>query len=176
MQLTPQGALAAQLGGPEKLQLATRLIRGEADIGQYLNRGVCYDAAAFVKFLLGNGLPHGGLGISPAQLLATSGQQWVANLGSDTRWRYRSLIPAGSILTFRRLRDNQVFHAAVSIGQTSIRAINGGLLGAGWMIPANLNTVLKLSPNHPPALENVFWHDNTDIVVQIQRNLAPVAA
>lgn len=172
MNLTPQGAHAAQLGGPERLKLAAKLIRGEVNIEQYV-RGVCYDAAAFVKYLLGNNLP-GGLGITPAQLIATSAQQWVANLNSNTHWRYRAHIPPGSIITFRRLVDNRVFHAAVATGMTSIRAINGGLLGAGWMVPANLNTVLKLSPNHPPGGENVFRYDNTDIVVQVQRNLAPV--
>jgi len=173
MDLTPQGALAAQHDGPERLQLAARLIRGDFNINQYVT-GVCYDAAAFIKYLLGNNLPHGGLGITPAQLIATSGQEWIANLNSDTRWKYRALIPPGSIITFRRLEDNQVFHAAVSIGMTSIRAVNGNLLGAAWPVPANLNTVLRLSPNHPAHHENVFWHDNTNIVVQIQRNLAPV--
>ena len=36
MNLTPEGARAAQLGGPEKLQLAGRLVRGEEDINRYV--------------------------------------------------------------------------------------------------------------------------------------------
>ncbi|MBE0361422.1 MULTISPECIES: urea amidohydrolase [Pseudoalteromonas] len=173
MNLTPEGARAAQLGGPEKLQLAGRLVRGEEDINRYV-RGVCYDAAAFVKFLLGNKLLHGGAGISIAQLLTTSGQGWISNLNSDVRWNYRAHIPAGSVITFRRLIDNQVFHAAIAVGMTSIRAVNGLKLGAGWSVPANLSTVLRLSPNHSARDENVFLYDNTDIVVQIQRNLASI--
>ena len=171
MQLTQQGENAVGYEPQEKLRLAAMLIRGELEINQFVN-GVCYDAAAFIKYLL-SGNQLGGLGITEAQLRANSGQAWIPNLNSDTRWAYRSLISPGSVITFRRLTDNQIFHAAISIGMTSIRAVNGNLLGAGWRVSANLNTVLRMSPNYS-AHENVFLYDNTDIVVQIQQNLTPV--
>jgi hypothetical protein len=168
MNLTPQGAKVAQYGEKEKLQIAVKLLRGEVDINEYV-KGVCYDAAAFVKYLLGNKLPHGGRGITPETLITTSAQEWTSNLNSDTHWKHGAAMPQGSIITFRRLIDNKVFHAAVAIGMTSIRAVNGGRLGAGWSEPANLNTVLNVSSG-----DSIFRYDGTNIVVQVQKTRIPV--
>lgn len=173
MNLTAQGEEAIAMDALAKKSLAAKLIRGDVDVNQYTN-GVCYDAAAFVKYLLGGGVDRDGTGITDQKLRAAGGPQWVAALQSDKKWAYGQSIEAGSVLTFRRLTTGEVFHAAVAIGQTRLRGVNGLRLGAGWSIPADLSTVLVKCPDNPH--DKVYKYDGTSIVVQIQAPAGKVPA
>ena len=154
MGVTPQGAKSAMLGNLEKQALANQLLNGNLNVEDYM-QGVCYDAVAFVKYLLGGGINHN-------QLLDIGGQGWlpVFNFMGGNIW-VGGNIPAGTAVGFYRLVDNQIFHASISVGGTVVRGINGGLLGAGWAnAPRDLST---LAPD--PNNNNAFIHDNTSIRV-----------
>jgi hypothetical protein len=172
MDLTEKGQEVLTYDQRDKVLLAQMLIRGELNINAF-TKGICYDVSAFMKYLL-SGNNEGGLGITDHQLLQTYSQQWIPKLVSPTLWKYRSFIAPGSILTFKRLKGSEVFHAAVSIGMTSVRSVNGLLLGANWRIPADLNSVLKPSPGSHNMPDTVFIYDSTEIVVQIQDKTTPI--
>jgi hypothetical protein len=148
MQLTAKGAHACQLGVLLKSSLADKLIGGQTNIAEYTT-GICYDTVAFIRYLK-------GARITPDELVATSGQDWrlkfkFAEVGKP--WDGRTAIPKGVAIGFYRVKPETqrgVFHAAVAIGGTSIRGVNGGLLGAGWL----------LAP--PPDLKKVLGARNTD--------------
>ncbi|WP_256979753.1 hypothetical protein [Burkholderia sp. AU16741] len=66
------------------------------------------------------------------------------NFETGNQWDERASIPAGTAVGFARGAD--VFHAAIAVGGTRIRGINGGLLGAGWLRPVDLTRVLQPDP------------------------------
>lgn len=128
MELTDKGAHAAQLGHRERHALGEHLMYAGGPIDEYIGRGICYDAVAFVRFLL-------GARITIDELLDTSGKGWrnKFNFERGRQWDGRSAIPHGTAIGFWRDYDREVFHAALAIGGTQARAINGFKLGDGWL-------------------------------------------
>ena len=137
MQILAKGSHAAMLGAAERTNVAQRLMNGQEDINTYMN-GVCYDAVAYVRFLL-------NAAITPNALIETRGQQWLPafDFAVGTLWMGHA-IPAGTALGFQRV-GGTFFHAALAVGGTQIRGINGLLLGAGWLQDCNL--VPQLQPD-----------------------------
>ncbi|MCA8274182.1 urea amidohydrolase [Burkholderia sp. AU30280] len=158
MQLTPLGAQVAQFGFPERQRHAQALIAGTADINTYVSGGVCYDAAAYVRYLM-----RADAMITPNTLLDTIGQHWWPrfNFENGGEWDGRANIPAGTAVGFSR--GGSVFHAAIAVGGTSIRAVNGGLLGSGWRYAVDLARVLE------PAAAGGFTYDRANIRVHLSR-------
>ncbi|WP_254640307.1 type 6 secretion system effector deamidase TecA [Burkholderia sp. GbtcB21] len=138
MQLTQLGGHVAQSGFAEKQKHAQALMYGMADINEYVSGGVCYDAAAYVRYLL-----RGDAMIAPDTLLDTIGQHWRTRFNFETgdQWDGRAGIPAGTAVGFSR--GGNVFHAAIAVGGSRIRAVNGGRLGSGWMYAVDLARVLE---------------------------------
>ncbi|KWK15649.1 type 6 secretion system effector deamidase TecA [Burkholderia stagnalis] len=158
MELTQLGSHVAQLGFAERQKHAQALLYGMANIAEYVPRGVCYDAAAFVRYLLqGHGL------ITPGMLLDTTGQHWRPrfNFEAGSQWDGRGSIAAGTAVGFSR--GGNVFHAAIAVGGTRIRAVNGGRLGSGWLLPVDLARVLA------PGDDGAFSYDRTNIRVHLSR-------
>ncbi|BAZ78769.1 DUF4157 domain-containing protein [Sphaerospermopsis kisseleviana CS-549] len=153
MALSPLGAKASTHGDPEKADLVERLINGTSSVEDYMS-GVCYDAVAYVQYLRGC--------INPEQLLNINAQGWidVLNFASGNIWNGES-IEKGKAIGFYRLVDQKFFHAAISVGGTTIRAINGLLLGNGWGT-ADLANVLK-----PTEQNGIYLYDKTQIQVYI---------
>ncbi|WP_233623191.1 hypothetical protein [Burkholderia seminalis] len=56
-----------------------------------------------------------------------------------------------------------MFHAAIAVGGSRIRAINGGLLGSGWMYAVDLARVLEPDP------AGGFTYDRANIRVYLSR-------
>jgi len=156
MHLTAKGAHAAQLGHPERHQLGERLMAG-ADAREYTD-GICYDVVAFVRFLL-------GARISPADLASTSAQAWKLKFAFERgrQWDGRSPIPHGTAVGFARENDKQVFHAAIAVGGTEVRGVNGLKLGNGWIDKHDLKRELARSEKGA----GLFVHDNTPIRVYL---------
>ena len=79
MSLKPEGAKVAMLGEPERKKHALALLKG-ADIRKYTG-GICYDAVAYVRFLLGKG-------ITPTEIASINGNAWRDKLKflSGKRW------------------------------------------------------------------------------------------
>ena len=123
MNLTTLGAQVAQRGIPERAAIANQLMQG-TDIANYTRSAICYDTVAYVRYLL-------GAAINVDQLLDTSGQNWRAifDFPSGVQWG-GGPIPNGTAVGFERVGD-QVFHAALAIGGTTVRGVNGGTLGTG---------------------------------------------
>ena len=153
MQLHAKGAHAAMLGANERAQIANRLVSGQESVNAYI-QGVCYDAVAYARYLL-------GAAISPDILVQTSGPDW------RTRFRFElgvlwigQPIPAGTAVGFQRQPDRVVFHAALAVGgRFQIRGINGLLLGAGW------TEECSLVPQLIPGMEGWCPFDHTQIRV-----------
>lgn len=156
MVLTSLGAQTAMLGTKEKQDLAKKLLTGEKNINLYTS-GICYDAAAFVRYLL-----HAN--ITPDELVRISGQSWRNKFKFERgkKWT-RDSIPKGTAIGFYRLIDRQIFHAAIAVGGFYIRAVNGGQLGAGWQHQVNLIRVLGWRPDEDGA----FTYDGTKIFVYL---------
>ncbi|MBD2135287.1 DUF4157 domain-containing protein [Sphaerospermopsis sp. FACHB-1094] len=154
MALPPLGAKASTHGDPEKADLVERLINGTSSVEDYMH-GICYDAVAYVQYLRGC--------INPEQLLNINGEGWidVLNFASGNIWNGES-IEKGKAIGFYRLVHQKFFHAAISVGGTTIRAINGHVLGNGWGTAADLANVLK-----PTEQNGIYLHDNTQIQVYI---------
>lgn len=157
MSLTPEGAKVAMLGEPERKKYGLTLLKG-GDLSKY-TKGVCYDAAAYLRFLLGTS-------ISPKEIASIHGNSWRDKFKflSGTRWDGKATIPIGAAVGFYRLIDHEIFHAAVSLGGSKIRAVNGHLLGAGWSVVVDLKKVLG-----KPDEKKEFTYDNTKIQVWISR-------
>lgn len=157
MDLTDIGAKTATAGDPEKKNMADQLIRGDRNIEDF-TRGVCFDAAAYVRYLL-------GAAISPDQLKDLRGPDWVnaLNFKNGEEWDGVRSIPAGSAVGFFRVPDQKIFHAAIATGNANIRAVNGLLLGNGWQ-SANMSSVLKEKNS-----DGTFNYDGTQIRVYVSK-------
>ncbi|RQS37257.1 urea amidohydrolase [Burkholderia sp. Bp8992] len=158
MQLTQLGGHVAQSGLGERQKHAQALMFGMANINEYVSGGVCYDAAAYVRYLL-----RADALISPGTLLDTIGQLWKPRFNFETgdQWDGRASIPAGTAVGFSR--NGNVFHAAIAVGGSRIRAINGGLLGSGWMYAVDLARVLERDP------AGGFTYDRANLRVYLSR-------
>jgi len=156
MGLTEIGSNKAQLAPGSRGVFANFLLDEAVGVENYIN-GVCYDAVAYLRYLLGGE-------IQPAELLTTSGQEWLPrfNFLGGTLWA-GGPIEIGRAVGFYRLLDHQVFHASIGVGGTTVRGINGGLLGAGWHVaPRDLSTLVPVADQTIP---NRYLHDNTEIQV-----------
>lgn len=103
-----------------------RHLLNNGNINNYINGPICHDAVVYTRYLLGSNITHNQLmninGIGWLnQLNYTIGQQWQGNN-----------IPAGRAVGFRDLNNNNFFHSSISLGGTTVRGINGHLLGIGW--------------------------------------------
>ena len=150
MTLTPLGAQAASFGHREREELARQLILGFKDITYYMH-GVCYDAVAYVMYLLN---PED---ISETDFLTLYAQNWVPRF-KKTEWS-GGAIPEGTGVGFYREIDGHFFHAALAVGGTRIRAINGHLLGAGWLESVELTNAITRNDS------GTFDYDGTTIKV-----------
>ncbi|WP_226800346.1 type 6 secretion system effector deamidase TecA [Burkholderia sp. Z1] len=158
MQLTQLGGHVAQSGFPERQKHAQALMFGMANINEYVSAGVCYDVAAYVRYLL-----RGDAMIAPGALLDTVGQLWKTrfNFEAGDQWDGRASIPAGTAVGFSR--NGNVFHAAIAVGGSRIRAVNGGRLGSGWMYAVDLARELA------PDAAGGFTYDRANIRVHLSR-------
>lgn len=157
MHLTELGAQVATMGQKEQKEHANKLINGTAKITAYTN-GVCYDAAAYVVYL-------NTQKIKPTDITGKSGQAWTSIFAfkAGKKWDGKERIPRGRAVGFYRQNDGKFFHAAISKGDTTILAVNGHKLGAGWQ-PVDLKRVLG-----EPDKDGVFDYDNAKIEVWISR-------
>ena len=129
MQLTPAGAHAAQLGLPQRMAIANQLMLlvGPPPITNYITNGICYDTVAFVRYLR-------GAAITPVQLVTITGQNWAPLFNAGGGLWVGGPIAAGTAVLFRRppALGGAPFHVGLSLGGTTVRAVNGNTLGAGW--------------------------------------------
>lgn len=157
MNLTDKGTKTAKLSAPDRIIYADKyLIHGPDDITAYM-KGVCYDAAAYMRYLYNAKITY-------EQLASISAQNWLPlfNFAKGRKWDGQSSLPGGKAIGFCRVTGMQFFHAAIAVGGTEIRAINGGLLGAGWLHPVDLRKVLN--QKNP---DGSFKYDGTNIFVYI---------
>jgi hypothetical protein len=154
MDLSADGSHAGQLGDPEAAQLLQTLIGGGEDIAKYTS-GVCYDVTAFCQYL------GRRLGISADDLVGTSGDGWLGKFGFGDKWT-GGAIDAGKAVGFKRIVDDKFFHAAVAVGGTNVRSVNGLLLGAGWSESPDIAAVLGAADE-----DGRFTYDNTKIEVYV---------
>ena len=157
MQLKPEGARVAQLDPPAKINLANQLMNGTKNIGDYTDQGVCYEAAAFVRFLL-------GAAITPDEIRTLNGHPFRDKFDfcrANGEWDGVSNIPIGTAVGFLREEGNVIFHAAIAVGGTSIRAVNGGDLGLGWQ-SVDLKAALSVDDRWP---NGAFKYDRAHVRV-----------
>ena len=140
MFLTPLGANVLQRGEQQQREVAMKLIHPTKydNITTYLAAGVCYDTVALTRYLLGSKF------ISLGDVLSKTGNSWSGLFNSGVLWQGRA-IAAGTAVLFRRPardpRNNKdvprhgPFHVAIALGGgTTVRSVNGLMLGAGWGI------------------------------------------
>lgn len=121
---TPLGANVAMRDPEARERLLNELLSGTKEIAQYTG-GSCYDAVAYIRYLQGR--------ITFDDLSTTGiGLVGVMGLDSGRHWKGEE-IPRGSAVGFRRVQDAPgFFHAAVSVGGTSVRGVNQFALSPGW--------------------------------------------
>lgn len=152
MGLTGAGS---SVGDADKGVLHKELLSGARKIGEF-TPGVCYDTVAFMLYLDGR--------ITKEQLGAHSGQEWLEVFRFDSRSQWTGgAIPAGAAVGFRRTEDSPYkpgyFHAATAVGGTTIRAVNGHVLGQGW---ETADIAKALTPTDKPG---VYTYDNLPVSV-----------
>lgn len=136
MRLQKKGNEVAAMSREKRLKVAQELLSGKRNVTDYLEFPVCYDAAAFLKFLMAPDGDFSPLKISRDMLLTKKSNLWPQQFQSDDYWQYNSPIEPGSIVTFYGLDGGGQWapiHASVAVGGTKVRGINGGRLGASWM-------------------------------------------
>jgi hypothetical protein len=128
--LTPAGFTLLQQPAQERRRIANRLLDGFENINTYVTGGaICYEVAAFVRFLYDNQITCEDL-----TNFRTQGWLYRFNFTQGTQWNGNTAIAAGEIVGFQDESTQAFFHAAVGTGNyDEIRAVNGGTLGAGWM-------------------------------------------
>lgn len=134
MQLLAKGANTAMLDAGRRREAATRLLDGRDDILHHTT-GVCYDVVAYVRYLL-------GASIKPDLLVLTNGQEWQGrfNFTHGSLWMGLPIV-RGTAVGFER-KQGSVFHAAIAVGETRIRGINGHRLSPGWSEVVDLSALL----------------------------------
>jgi hypothetical protein len=140
---------------PEKRRkkLANELMDGNKNIMPMMD-GVCYDAVAVIWYLLGK--------IKLDKLKETSGEGWIAqfNFTGGKQWDGKD-IAKGTAVGFYRVNEKKFFHAAIAVGETNIRGVNGLKLGAGWIDIHNLKNELTGSVGN-------WEYDGTSIQVWLK--------
>jgi hypothetical protein len=157
MKLSPRAAHALQQGPAEKRRVADRLMNGEFNVADYTS-GVCYETVALVRHLLGAPVPL-------SDITSLEGNAFAGRLQfmQGRIWDGGS-IERGTAVGFYRLADNKIFHAAIAIGGTRIRAVNGFMLGPSWMQEVDLRSVLK-----DPDANGIYKYDGTKIRVYLSK-------
>lgn len=167
MQLTKEGKKVLKYEAKKKEELVAELIGGKKDVKDYIKGGICYDVAAFVKYLFGReSTDYKGTAIKEDVLISKefNGNHCINNLISSTvNWQYGVDIIPGSIITFFWLREKRITHAAVAIGGTKVRAVNGFSLGHTWKEEVVLKDAMQNETNN-----DVCSNDGKDYYVQIQ--------
>lgn len=156
MALTEKGEKATNLSAEEKRKLANNLMAANGNLSaEDYNRGACYDAVVFVRYLLGGN-------ITKEQLNNNGKDQWE-NIFKDDRnkvpWNGQN-IASGKAVIFVRQGEEKPFHAALAIGEgKTVRGVNGGALGTGWQKAGDrdLSTLVKDGDS--------YKHDNNSIKV-----------
>jgi len=158
--VTSLGSKTAQNSTEEKLAIGLKLLNGTRDIADFTN-GVCYDAVAYTRFLL-------GANITTTELSQNDSMAWKIkfNFTAGFRWDGSSHIPAGKALGFYRLADANIFHTAItaspSTSLTMARSVNGLRLGTSWLQPVSASSVLGRI-----NADGTFNYDGTRIYVYI---------
>ncbi|WP_343313267.1 hypothetical protein AAIB41_10380 [Brucella sp. BE17] len=156
MQLNKKGKEVAKAPAPERIHCADELIRGHYDMNDYV-KGMCYDVAAFVRYLYLARIDY-------KELVSLSAEAWIKifNFKVGTEWDGINSLSGSKAVGFWRERDDKVFHAGIAVGGTKIRAINGGALGTVWCQLVDLRTVfVRKSP------DGTFMFEGTKIRVYI---------
>lgn len=146
MKLKPKGAHAAMMGARERYALGIKLIRQPGEFLDYFSMSTpncCYDAVAFIRFLLSNR-------ISVSVLLNTSCQAWIDRFKFENGYEWDGVTPIemGDAIGFSRVLGTNAlpagpFHATISCGGSSIRGINNQAgLGVGWSQKVNMKTAV----------------------------------
>jgi hypothetical protein len=151
----PLTGAGSSVGEADKAATHRDLISGARKIGEFTS-GVCYDTVAYMLYLDGR--------ISKEQLGKHSGQEWLEVFAFDSRTQWTGgAIPAGAAVGFRRTAESPYkpgyFHAATGVGGTTIRAVNGNLLGQGW---ETADIAKVLTPTDKPG---VYKHDGLPVSV-----------
>jgi hypothetical protein len=157
MHLTNKGKAYLRAERRDKRALAAALMKGEREIIDFVERGICYDVVAFVWFLLGR--------VSANRLTATTGNEWmrVFAFGGAKEWDGSSTIGKGTAVGFRRVGEADVFHAAVAVGGTRIRGVNQFVLSPAWRIPVGLKKALG-----SPSNDGTFLFDRANTRVYLR--------
>ena len=159
MKLTKIGKEALTKGKDEKLRIASDLIVKGVDIAEFVVGGLCYDALAFCRFLLGKD------SLTANDITNKVAQAFLPNfdfLHTGHEWDGVDNFVHGVALGFYRLRDTTFFHGAIGVEYHKIRAINGGSLGAIWTQTVDLSTVVTINP------DGTFNYDGTKIKIYIK--------
>ncbi|CAA7194912.1 hypothetical protein CHRY9293_01172 [Chryseobacterium potabilaquae] len=152
--LNDKGRAAMQLSKSKKKKLAFDLLSGRESVQNYTS-GVCYEAVAFVRFLLGDSVPNSNQEIR---------NQYLYDISHSRAWNGTSDFNTGDVIIFseRRREGMEPVHTAIATGQgCEVRSVNGGLLGSGWR-PTNIRTVLAGTNS-----SGEVRHDGTTITVRI---------
>ncbi|RNA63271.1 hypothetical protein D1631_15725 [Chryseobacterium nematophagum] len=155
--LNDKGRQAMSLSKSEKKKLAFALLSGRESVQNY-TAGVCYEAVAFVRFLLGDPVPNTNQEIRNNYLYNT--------FSRSNAWNGRSDFNTGDVIVFsKKEREGmEPIHTAIATGHgCEIRGVNGGMLGSGWR-PTNIRTVLAGANS-----SGEVRHDGTTITIRILR-------
>lgn len=151
----------------ERVFYGHRLLDGQQNISDFVLGGICHDATAYTRYLLGSEL-------SAEQIKNTFPNRWIEkfqfSLGSQ--WDGESSLPGGKAIGFYTQANGntphsptdlkEIFHSAIAVGGTEIRAVNGLDLGASWMHPVDLKSVLNVR-----NIDGTFDYDRRKIRVFI---------
>ncbi|MFS2325768.1 hypothetical protein U2P60_10250 [Brucella sp. H1_1004] len=73
-------------------------------------------------------------------------KDWIDefNFKNGQEWDGERSLPGGKAVGFYNELGGTIFHSGIAVGGTEIRAINGLDLGASWMHPVDLKSVLRV--------------------------------
>jgi len=163
MTITAAGALEAQKGSREKRAIGENLLHN-GRIQDYA-QGVCYDAVAFTRYMLGANIHHDDL----SQI---SGQEWRSRFQfteKGIQWN-GAQIERGTAVGFQYIHNGEIFHAGISLGGSMVRGDNGGKLGAGWTAAgdSDLTSALELVDSEQyPKSEHVYRLKNETTLLKV---------
>lgn len=163
MTITAAGALEAQKGSREKRTIGENLMNN-ARIQDYA-QGVCYDAVAFTRYMLGANIHHD-------ELLQITGQEWRSRFQfteKGIQWD-GTQIERGTAVGFQYMHNGEIFHASISLGGSMVRGDNGGKLGAGWTAAgdSDLTSALELIDSEDrPGTEHVYRIKNETSLLKV---------
>jgi hypothetical protein len=159
LQLLDPGKELLKKKDADRKAIGSQLVQGANPL-RYLDKPVCYDAAIFVRYLLGTK-------IKTSDFPKVQHSTYAKVLGitpSSPHWDGKQSIPAGTAVAFYRLQTKSFIHAAISTGGHKVRAINGAMkLGDGWR-EVDLAKVLGT-----PDEDGFFDYDKAKVKVIISK-------